>query len=159
MVQRGDKSGEYMAKSGCRCSITEEANLLGNENTILTKQMKNYYTALWGLKVPSKIKINLWRITNNFMPTLSSLKFRRLRFEALCPLCGEDDESTALVFRDRNVAKQVLQRLEVRIAPTHENTEWKRLLIETSNFNNTEQCTCLAVSFWAIRHNRNIFLS
>ncbi|KAA3477503.1 reverse transcriptase [Gossypium australe] len=141
MVWQGDKSGEYMAKSGYICRITEEAHLLGNENTILTEQMKNYYAAIWGLK----------RITNTFLPTL------KLRLEALCPLCGEDDESTAHVFRDCNVAKQVLQRLKVRIAPTHENTEWKLWLIETFNFNNTEQRTCLAVSFRPIWHNRNIF--
>ncbi|MBA0679742.1 hypothetical protein Goari_011495 [Gossypium aridum] len=47
--------------------------------------------------------------------------------------------------------------MEVISAPIHENQEWKLWLAETFNINNTYQCTCLAVSFWAIWHNRSKF--
>ncbi|MBA0677925.1 hypothetical protein Goari_019301, partial [Gossypium aridum] len=47
--------------------------------------------------------------------------------------------------------------MKVISAPIHENQDWKHWLAETFNIYNTYQCTCLAVSFWAIWHNRNNF--
>lgn len=119
--------------------------------------MKNYYTTLWGLKIPNKIKINLWQITNNFIPTLSNLKFWKLRFEALCPTCGEDEESTAHFFHDYYVAKLVLQKMNVQIANMHDKKEWKIWLANTFKSNNKEHKNMLSSLFWAIWHNRNLF--
>ncbi|MFQ6623685.1 hypothetical protein Gotur_004026, partial [Gossypium turneri] len=78
---------------------------------------------------------------------------RRLRFNALCPICGEEDKSVNHIFRDCNLVKQVLQQMKVISVPIHENQDWKHWLAETFNINNTYQCTCLAVPFWAIWHN------
>ncbi|KAK9024743.1 hypothetical protein V6N11_004899 [Hibiscus sabdariffa] len=36
------------------------------------------YSAIWNLSLPSKVKITLWRITSNFLPTFDNLQRRRL---------------------------------------------------------------------------------
>lgn len=93
-----------MTKNGYRRCVIEELNLLGNELTTYLELTRSYYTKTWSLKIPSKVRLNLWRIiTSNFLPTLSNLKARRLRYVALCPLCGEQDESVSHIFRYCNI--------------------------------------------------------
>lgn len=68
LVWREDKSGIYTAKTSYR-----RLNTTGDyriQHNLLTK----FYTKLWNLKVPSKIIIHLWKITNEFVLVLYNLK-------------------------------------------------------------------------------------
>ncbi|MBA0580959.1 hypothetical protein Gorai_023156, partial [Gossypium raimondii] len=48
----------------------------------------------------NKIKINLWRIKNNYLPTLSNLKIQRLKNDVVCPTCSEEEENIKHLFQD-----------------------------------------------------------
>ncbi|MBA0802788.1 hypothetical protein Gohar_013059, partial [Gossypium harknessii] len=47
--------------------------------------------------------------------------------------------------------------MTLTLVPVHENQEWKQGLAETFNLNNAYKCSCLAVSLYAIWHNKNIY--
>ncbi|MBA0794257.1 hypothetical protein Gohar_018607, partial [Gossypium harknessii] len=53
-----------------------------------------------GDKSGDKIKIKLWRITNNYLSTLSNLKIQRLGNDVVCPICSEEEETMEHLFRD-----------------------------------------------------------
>lgn len=118
LAWRGNKSRIYTARSGYRWRLTEEQLLLGDEYITQMNAMENYYTKIWSLNVSSKIRINLWRITKNYLPRICNLK---LRTTALCPVCGEEDETTTHLFRDCNFTRDVLQKVGMLTLPTNEN--------------------------------------
>ncbi|KAG8480403.1 hypothetical protein CXB51_025112 [Gossypium anomalum] len=72
----------------------------------------NFFTKLWELQVPSKIRILMWRIANNYLPTLHNLKVRQLAVNPLCLVCQSEEESLDHLFRDCSFTQQVLRGLE-----------------------------------------------
>ncbi|MBA0762016.1 hypothetical protein Gotri_024576 [Gossypium trilobum] len=68
---------------------------------------KGFYRKLQSLNLPSKIKITIWRISKNFIPTLSNMYYKRLVANAICPRCGGGVEMTDHVFRSCPASKDV----------------------------------------------------
>ncbi|KAL5736435.1 hypothetical protein ACOSQ2_031223 [Xanthoceras sorbifolium] len=48
---------------------------------------------LWGLNIPAKVRMFVWRACRNLLPTRSLLAARRVPVGAGCPLCGADVDS------------------------------------------------------------------
>ncbi|KAL5800553.1 hypothetical protein ACOSQ4_033437 [Xanthoceras sorbifolium] len=76
------KSGYWVAMSHKHCfpscSVTSGSSV---------------WQLLWGVKLPSKIKIFLWRGLNNWLPSFATLRNRHIEVMALCPCCKTDAES------------------------------------------------------------------
>ena len=49
------------------------------------------WTAIWQLKVPSKIKVFLWRLARHSIPTADVLHRRHIAPHAACLVCGVPD--------------------------------------------------------------------
>lgn len=60
------------------------------------------------------------------MPSLGNLKSRRLREDALCPICKEEEETVAHLCRDCAFTKPVLQEVGVAPSSTNMNQSWKQ---------------------------------
>lgn len=82
LVWKGDNSGEYYVCSGYRSLLDQQ---ITNNNL---QQQNNFYKNLWSLDIPSKIKISIWRLNNNWVPTLSVLYNPRIATSPVCPRCG-----------------------------------------------------------------------
>lgn len=139
LVWKEDKTSSYSAKGGYQWSITASIQTGNGSNTTGSQDDRIYYTNLWSLSVPSKIKIHPWRITKNYLPTLSNLKARSLRREAACPLCGESEDSVEHIFRDCLTTQQILKML-IDIGANHAYREWRQWLVV--DFNNLIQNRC-----------------
>ncbi|KAA3477739.1 reverse transcriptase [Gossypium australe] len=72
LIWRGDNTGCYTVKSGYKRIITTGNPRVENEDSA------NFFTKLWGLKIPSKIRIFLWKLVHNFLPTKANLNMRHL---------------------------------------------------------------------------------
>lgn len=67
----------------------------GDEGSSLNRtQYRQFWKALWKLKVPSKVKIHLWRACLNALPTRWALRHRRVLSDPICPICNGEDETT-----------------------------------------------------------------
>ncbi|MBA0845488.1 hypothetical protein Goarm_022952, partial [Gossypium armourianum] len=66
-------------------------------------------TGLWELKILSKIRILIWRIANDYLPTLHNLKVRNLVVNTLCSVCQTEEESVDHLFRVCIFTQQVLR--------------------------------------------------
>ncbi|MBA0877125.1 hypothetical protein Goshw_001354, partial [Gossypium schwendimanii] len=106
MIWRGDKSGEYIVQSGFKWLMTNTLHL----QDYYTDQtnIKAYSTKLWNLTIPSKIL--LWRVSNNYLPTLSNLKTRRLKNDDACPICSMEEEIVNTFFEIANSQKRSYRR-------------------------------------------------
>ncbi|PPD92717.1 hypothetical protein GOBAR_DD10349 [Gossypium barbadense] len=50
----------------------------------------NYYKKLYSLKLPTKIKITICKIANNYIPTFTNLNLQTLVINTVCPRCTEE---------------------------------------------------------------------
>lgn len=93
----------------------------------LHSNYKPFYKHLWGLNLPSKIKITLWRISWNFILTLVNMQVRKLVSNVACPRCCNDVESLDHVFRTCPISIEVWSELGlsiVLIKPELEFRDW-----------------------------------
>uniref|UniRef100_A0A8R7PGX9 Reverse transcriptase zinc-binding domain-containing protein n=1 Tax=Triticum urartu TaxID=4572 RepID=A0A8R7PGX9_TRIUA len=51
----------------------------------------NEWTELWHIKVPSKLKVFLWRLAQHSIPYMDILHCRNMSTTRRCALCGCDD--------------------------------------------------------------------
>ncbi|KAH1090901.1 hypothetical protein J1N35_018158 [Gossypium stocksii] len=59
-----------------------------------------FYTNLWNINVPGKIRIHLWKVINECMLMLHNLQLRRLIVNTTYPVCHEKEETVSHLFRD-----------------------------------------------------------
>ncbi|KAL5836959.1 hypothetical protein ACOSQ3_014128 [Xanthoceras sorbifolium] len=71
LIWHFDKNGEYSVKSGYRVAAQEKLSLKGSSSCADSK----WWLALWNLNIPPKIKIFIWRVCLNAIPSLSHALF------------------------------------------------------------------------------------
>lgn len=76
LVHKKDQnSAEINAEAGCSDSATA----------------KKEWKQLWSIRVPSKIRIFLWRLAKCSLPSMDVLKHRHIAESSNCSLCGMED--------------------------------------------------------------------
>ncbi|KAL5805331.1 hypothetical protein ACOSQ3_032131 [Xanthoceras sorbifolium] len=91
LIWHFDKSGEYSVKSGYRVAAQDKLSLSGSSSSPDSK----WWLALWNLNIPPKIKIFIWRVCHNAIPSLCNLCSRKIVVDPCCSRCGDDPESSA----------------------------------------------------------------
>ncbi|KAL5735902.1 hypothetical protein ACOSQ2_030690 [Xanthoceras sorbifolium] len=81
LIWHFDKSGEY----------SEKLSLSGSSSSSDSK----WWLALWNLNIPPKIKIFIWRVCHNAIPSLCNLCSRKIVVDPCCSRCGDAPESSA----------------------------------------------------------------
>ena len=83
-VWRGEPFGNFSVRSVYKllqCSSMDPTSYL------LQTETTNFYKKLWGLQLPSKITIIIWRISWDFIHHLANLRYRRVSASDRCPRC------------------------------------------------------------------------
>ncbi|KAL5741239.1 hypothetical protein ACOSP7_027971 [Xanthoceras sorbifolium] len=91
LIWHFDKTGEYSVKSGYRVAAREKLSLSGSSSSSDSK----WWLALWNLNIPPKIKIFIWRVCHNVIPSLCNLCSRKIVVDPCCSRCGDAPESSA----------------------------------------------------------------
>ncbi|KAL5775011.1 hypothetical protein ACOSP7_012568 [Xanthoceras sorbifolium] len=81
LIWHFDKTGEY----------SEKLSLSGSSSSPDSK----WWLALWNLNIPPKIKIFIWRVCHNAIPSLCNLCSRKIVVDPCCSRCGDAPESSA----------------------------------------------------------------
>lgn len=79
--------------------LLHDCNLSSVPNDILITTHK-FYKLLWILQLPTKIKLLIWRVSLNFIPTMDNLFYKRLTQSKskTCPKCKVAVETLWYVF-------------------------------------------------------------
>ncbi|KAK8627077.1 hypothetical protein V6N13_134704 [Hibiscus sabdariffa] len=107
IIWRLDGSGHYPVKSGYRLlrgDLPAAANVSVHAYSSLVTR---FFNEMWSVNLPAKVKINMWRIANSFVPTFATLQSRRLNVINICPLCRSSGESIAHLMRDCCFVRQL----------------------------------------------------
>ena len=95
-VWRGEPTREFSVRSAYK--LLQETTLDPNELFLHTETI-NFYRKLWSLQIPSKIKMLLWRISWNYIPSFLNLKIKRVLVNTKCPRCECEEESSRHIFQ------------------------------------------------------------
>lgn len=114
LVWKHEGSGEYSVKSGYRV-LNSDYLRDPKYKSSCGEEYKVFYTALWSLNIPGKIKIHIWRSVNNLVPHFCNLARGSLCAVALCPLCKEELENSDHLLWSCRILQKVWVSLSVQI--------------------------------------------
>ena len=90
-----DRRGIFSVRTAYRMiqqrKLSREAWLYEQDGSSDTNADGDGWAKLWGIKVPSKLKIFLWRLARRTTPTAALLHHRNMAESAACCLCGAED--------------------------------------------------------------------
>ncbi|KAK8976633.1 hypothetical protein V6N11_057233 [Hibiscus sabdariffa] len=109
IIWRLEGSGCYTVKSGYR--------LLQNASPAIASHISGFFTAVWSVELPPKVRIIMWRVANNFLPTYDNLQRRRLVVSNICPFCDSPGETVVHLMRDCALSNQPLAAFN--LGPSH----------------------------------------
>ncbi|KAL4377363.1 hypothetical protein GQ457_02G029210 [Hibiscus cannabinus] len=125
LVWRYDGSRKYTVKSGCQLLRLEYSNPL----SVLVNAAVDYsrfYSDLWSFDLPAKVKVAMWKICNNYLPTFANLQLRKLNVDNWVSYCVPVEEYN-----------------------------WKDWLVVTFSSLSPRHCKVLMVTLWAVWYARN----
>ncbi|KAG8499524.1 hypothetical protein CXB51_006063 [Gossypium anomalum] len=97
LVWGGEHSGEFLVRIAYK--LLQTFDKIPRAYALQTGY-GNFYKKLWLLNLPNKVKITLWRISWNYLPTRVNMQYRKLVSNTSCPRCGERAETIDHIFRE-----------------------------------------------------------
>ncbi|KAK2640685.1 hypothetical protein Ddye_028480 [Dipteronia dyeriana] len=85
-----DKLGSCSVKSGYHLGC----NLMDIQSSSGLASSESWWKFLWRIRIPTKIKLFIWRASFDWIPTRFNLAKRRMEVETNCPICGKFMETT-----------------------------------------------------------------
>ncbi|KAL4354441.1 hypothetical protein GQ457_06G018800 [Hibiscus cannabinus] len=155
IVWRYDGSGIYSVKSGYKLLRTDHEDEYMQNSNPHTVTLSNFYARVWAVNLPSKIRITMWRIINNFVPTFANLQRRRLNVINSCPFCHSSGESIEHLMRDCCFTRQVLDKVGFHFSSNPVEVQWPYWLASFFSSLHDAQQRMLLVAYWVIWFTRN----
>ncbi|KAA3465061.1 Zinc finger, CCHC-type [Gossypium australe] len=104
LARGGEASGEFSVRSAYKLLQNTDDN---PRAYALQTSYRKLYKKLWLLNLPRKIKITIWKITWNFLPTRVNLQHKKLVADPSCSRCGERAETIDHLFRECPVTVEI----------------------------------------------------
>ena len=166
-----EKKGTFTVRSAYRMlvdtNMRREAWLEGKGHSSDTARETKSWERLWKVDVPSKLKIFLWRLAQQSVPTADVLHHRNMSTTTRCGLCGSEDSWQHSLLHC-TVARCVwaLQDHDlVEVLNSTREPDARRWLFSLLDTLSSVEFTQVAVTMWALWYARrqalheNIFQS
>ena len=99
------KNRVYSTKSAYRLLVkTASNNQPGPSSSVLHT---NFWSSIWRINIPNKIKHFLWRACSESLPTKRNLACRKIITNATCDICRDHTEDAIHVLWDCYVVKEI----------------------------------------------------
>ncbi|KAK3226112.1 hypothetical protein Dsin_005974 [Dipteronia sinensis] len=89
LIWHYDKRGIYRVKSGYQVALRNKVRDLSSGSSVDS----GWWIALWNLNIPPKVRIFVWRVCNNAIPSLTNLVRRKIVDDLMCLRCEKAEES------------------------------------------------------------------
>jgi ribonuclease HI len=155
-----DKKGVFSVRSAYRMLVdarerrTAWLDERGGRSDV--KGLAKEWSSLWNIKVPSKIRVFLWRLARHSLPTADVLHHRHMAPQNLCALCGAQDSWRHSLI-DCNMARCVWALLPedlVELIININEPDAKGWLAAVIDAVSPQELTRVVVTMWAIWHAR-----
>ena len=106
LIWTGNRKGDFTIKSEyyIACSLVEAEETSESSSG---DPKTPFWKKIWHLKIPSKIRIFVWRACMNGLPTRLNLSKRWVNISLICPICDQELETTTHALIQCELAKQV----------------------------------------------------
>jgi ribonuclease HI len=154
LVWKAEKNGNYSVKSAYRLCV---------EELIDTSHLKRpgYWSGIWRLQVPPKVKNLMWRICRGCFPTRARLRGKGILCPPNCVVCDDNYEDTAHILFTCSLSTQVWHatglwdNIEEAVNSSSNATDTVFLLLQKLN---TQENAKLAALIWSLWKHRNLKL-
>ncbi|XVF36663.1 hypothetical protein REPUB_Repub19eG0076600 [Reevesia pubescens] len=82
-----------------------------------TSKQEDEWNKIWNLQCPEKIKLFIWKIFHNSLPTLECLAQRNLLTNTVCQRCSIREETTLHALRDCDSSKSIWLNFNQNLLP------------------------------------------
>ncbi|KAL4361897.1 hypothetical protein GQ457_04G006420 [Hibiscus cannabinus] len=154
IVWRYDGSGLYNVKSGYKLLLKERQSDYGMY-VAAPLSISRFFSSMWGVSLPAKVKINMWRVMNNFLSTYANLQARRLNVNNCCPLCGSEAENVQHIMWECVFVKELLGAQGIQVANQYPDVPWMEWMALVFERLSSVQRHALMVTYWVVWHARN----
>ncbi|KAK8688787.1 hypothetical protein V6N13_087528 [Hibiscus sabdariffa] len=125
------------------------------EAAIIPPRLSRFFSEIWGVRLPNKLKITMWRIVHNFLPTFDNLQAQRLIVNNHCPLCENDCEYVEHIMKDCSFVRELLHAQGINFADQPFANSWKDWLVQTFLNLGLIHKKAIIVTFSAVWYARN----
>uniref|UniRef100_A0A2N9HN71 Reverse transcriptase domain-containing protein n=1 Tax=Fagus sylvatica TaxID=28930 RepID=A0A2N9HN71_FAGSY len=155
---KANTTGVFSVKSAYQLAYsTRSTGVEGSSSNML--QYRKFWKGLWKIKVPTKIKIHLWRACMNAIPTGLALHRRRVISDPLCPICCGGVETPTHALWTCPYAGSVWALAPGRLSKMPVmDTDFFLLSSKILNTMSSEVVEMWAAIGWAIWYARNKFV-
>ena len=86
------KTGSYSVKTGYQLlnELDDRERASSSDNV----EVKTFWSRIWKLDVPNKVKMFMWRACSEALPTKMNLRKRKILENSLCSQCSKGEEDT-----------------------------------------------------------------
>ncbi|KAF5481359.1 hypothetical protein F2P56_002016 [Juglans regia] len=91
MIWGGTKKGQFSVSSAYQMEMNKKEALKGESSR--GREGDARWQEVWGLNIPGKVKIFMWRAMKELLATRVNLSLRKITDSSSCPICKNDDES------------------------------------------------------------------
>jgi ribonuclease HI len=91
LIWGGERNGQYSVRSAYRMLLVE--NQVDTPSCSDEGRWKSFWTQVWSVRVPPKVRHFLWRACSNALPTMANLCKRGITVTRRCSFCQVDDET------------------------------------------------------------------
>ncbi|KAA3475053.1 reverse transcriptase [Gossypium australe] len=95
LAWRGEPTGVFSVKSSYKLLQRYDPSTY-----VLQPDYIDFYKKLWCIDLPTKVKINMWKASWNYLPTRVNLHHKKLISNASCPRCGRETETLTHLFKE-----------------------------------------------------------
>ncbi|KAL0356382.1 UNVERIFIED_CONTAM: putative mitochondrial protein [Sesamum radiatum] len=90
------KKGVFSVKSAYEISLDLGARGLASSSRpfpLLAEGCENFWSKMWGLVMPPRVRVQAWRFCYEAVPTMENLSKKRAGVEKQCVICGAEIET------------------------------------------------------------------
>ena len=98
-----NKRGNYSVNSGYQLALRTKFP----DSTSSSEAFNQYWSALWSLELPEKLKIFMWRASNNLLPSAENLWKMKIMDEPTCKRCKISVETISHALLECKAARKI----------------------------------------------------
>lgn len=144
----------YSVRSGYKLT----SNLYGAHDSASNNEQRMWWTTLWKIRVPQKVKMFIWRAYHACIPTNFSLWKRKVDLSPMCTICKTKFETVDHALcgckRSKQICDTMFQRVDLKI-PVQDN--FADRIIWLAKHLNGEEFERACLTFWSLWNDRNSF--
>lgn len=117
---------------------------------------KKYWSFVWKIQVPNKVRVFLWRLLTNGLPVLENMSKRKMHVNVLCSVCLEQSESIMHTFCHCQFARLTWATSGLPAALFYRNVanvwDW---IVDIKQVTSADQFAHFVCICWSIWYHRN----